>query len=197
MLRIIGGKLRGRKLKVPKGLETRPVLGRVREALFNVLSDVRDFEVLDLYAGTGAIGIEALSRGAAHAVFVDSGPRQCRTISENLGAAGVSGEIIRSDVLRAIGTLGGKGRSFDFVFADPPWEQGLGPATVDAVFEAGIVTAQGTMGLTVRRTDEVPERFPGCECIFDRRYGDSRLLLFSGARAGHELETNGKPDSRA
>ena len=98
MIRIIGGTFRGRKIKAPKGLTTRPVLARVREALFNVIGDIGGFSVLDLYAGTGAMGIEALSRGAESAVFVDSGFHQCKIIRENLTALDIEAEVVQSDV---------------------------------------------------------------------------------------------------
>ena len=182
MLRIIGGTFRGRKLKTLKGLATRPVLGRVREALFNVLGNIEGLRVLDLYAGSGAIGIEALSRGADSAVFVDSGFRQCRIIRDNLDIVGIHAEVIRLDSVSAVDRFRKSGSMFDFVFADPPYEKGLGVEILNAVCVSGIVTGNGLMALTVRQTEEIPATAGSWEQIFNRRYGDTRLVMFSARR---------------
>ncbi|MCE5248911.1 16S rRNA (guanine(966)-N(2))-methyltransferase RsmD [bacterium] len=179
MLRVIGGQFRGRKIRAPEGLATRPVLGRVREALFNVIGGVEGFRVLDLYAGTGAVGIEALSRGAESAVFVDSGFKQCRIISENLTLLGVSAEVIHLQADRAIGKLREAGSRFDFIFADPPYEHGLGVITLDAVDKGGILAVHGIMALTVRHNEEIPGASGALKQIFNRRYGDTRLVIFT------------------
>jgi len=177
-MRIIAGNLRGRKLKAPKGLATRPVLARVREALFNVLGSLEGLRVLDLYAGAGGIGLEALSRGAHSAVFVDSGVEQCSVIRSNLAALGIEGEVNRSDVNRALDRFNMMGRTFDFVFADPPYEQGMGSMTVVKVCESGILAPAGVMAVTVRKTEELPPEAGTCRMIFDRRYGDTRLAMY-------------------
>lgn len=178
MIRIIGGSLRGRKIKTPKGLATRPVLARVREALFNVLGDIAGYRVLDLYAGTGAVGIEAISRGAGSAVFVDSGLHQCRLIRESLAALGIGGEIVRANAVAAVGKLGKAQRQFDFVFADPPYERGLGPATLQAVYESGILPDGGVMALTVRKSDPMPADIGSWKQVFNRSYGDTRVVMY-------------------
>ncbi len=178
MLRIIGGTFRGRKLKTLKGLATRPVLGRVREALFNVLGNIEGLQVLDLYAGSGTIGIEALSRGAEKAVFVDSGFRQCRIIRENLGIVGINAEVIRLDSIDAVDKFRKSGRMFDFVFADPPYEKGLGVETLNAVCGRSILTGNGIMATTVRHTEDIPDKAGECEQVFNRRYGNTRLIMF-------------------
>ena len=182
MIRIIGGTYRGRKLRTLKGLTTRPVLGRVREALFNVLGNIEGFKVLDLYAGSGAIGIEALSRGAESVVFVDSGLRQCSAIRENLEITGITAEVIRSDVIRAVEKFRVSYSTFDFVFADPPYEQGLGIETLHAVCDGGILADTGIMALTVRYTEDIPDIAGSCGRIFNRRYGDTLLVMFGAKR---------------
>jgi len=179
MIRIIGGTFRGRKLKTLKGLATRPVLGRVREALFNVLGNIEGLRVLDLYAGSGAMGIEALSRGAESAFFVDSGFQQCRIIRDNLDIVGIHAEVIRLDSVGAIDRFRKSGSVFDFVFADPPYEKGLGIEILNAVCGSDIVTVNGVMALTVRQTEDIPDKAGECEQIFNRRYGDTRLVMFS------------------
>lgn len=182
-MKIIAGTLHGRNLKTPKGLTTRPVIARVREALFNVLGDMSGTSVLDLFAGTGAIGIEAISRGAQSAVFVDSGAEQCEVIRDNLSRFGVSGEVIRMEINRALEKLVREGRSFDFIFADPPYEQGYSPRALEFVCGRGLLAPHGIMAVTVRKTEELPERSGECERVFDRRYGDTRLVMY-GKREG-------------
>ncbi len=177
-MRIIAGRLRGRKLKAPRGLATRPVLARVREALFNVLGDMGGLRVLDLYAGTGAIGIEALSRDAQSLVLVDSGYKQCRVIRENLTIVGKDAVVIRSDVIRALGKLRNDGRIFDFIFVDPPYEKGMAQNTITSVFNKGLLSDSGVMAVTVRYDEELPRIVDTYEIIFDRRYGDTRLVLY-------------------
>ncbi|MBN1293742.1 MAG: 16S rRNA (guanine(966)-N(2))-methyltransferase RsmD [Candidatus Latescibacteria bacterium] len=178
MIRIIGGMFRGRKLRTPKGLATRPVLGRIREALFNVIGDIGNYRVLDLYSGTGAIGIEALSRGAQSAVFVDSGFRQCTIIRQNLSDLNISEEVIKSDVIRTIVKLDKSNRQFDFIFADPPYEKGLGLETLETVSEKNILAEKGILALTVRSSEEFPKLSGHFEQIFNRLYGDTRLILY-------------------
>jgi 16S rRNA (guanine(966)-N(2))-methyltransferase RsmD len=177
-MKIISGTLRGRNLKAPRGLTTRPVLSGVREALFNVLGGMDGARVLDLFAGTGAIGIEALSRGAKSAVFVDSGAEQCAVIRDNLDALGVQGEVIRSDVPRALERFAKTGRTFDFIFADPPYEQGLSQAALEFVCGRGLLSPHGVMAVTVRKSEDLPGQTGTCERIFDRRYGDTRLAIY-------------------
>jgi 16S rRNA (guanine966-N2)-methyltransferase len=177
-MRVIAGSFRGRKLKSPKGLATRPVLARVREALFNILGDIAGFSVLDLYAGSGAIGIEALSRGAGTLVLVESGYKQCRLIHENLNLFGKEAVVIHSSVLPALKRLRSRGAVFDFIFADPPYEKGLAQQTIAAVFNEKILAPDGIMAVTVRRTEELPHDEPGYELFVNRCYGDTRLALY-------------------
>ena len=177
-MRIIAGKYRGRKLKAPKGLTTRPVLARVREALFTVLGDVSNFRVLDLYAGTGAIGIEALSLGAGSLTAIDSGFQQVKTIRENLSVIQESTEVIRSDVIRALKSFRDTGQAFDLIFADPPYERGLALLTVNTVAQLDILSAKGVLAVTVRHTEILPEKTENLSIIFNRRYGDSRLIIY-------------------
>ena len=179
MIRVIGGTFRGRKLKAPKGLTTRPVMARVREALFTILGDIGGFRVLDLYAGTGAVGIEALSRGAGSAVFVESANLQCSVIRENLRTLGVETEVIRSDAVNILKVFGAEQRTFDFIFADPPYEKGLGMKALQAVCEMNVLSENGIMVLSVRKTEVFPEEVSSCRQIFNRRYGDTRLIIYA------------------
>ena len=125
-MRVIAGHLGGRRLKAPKGRVTRPTSDRVREALFAMLGGVEGASVLDLFAGTGALGIEALSRGAEHAVFVERDPRVARVLKDNLASLGLDSEIAEVRCADALGVLrsarGGK-ETYDLLFIDPPYEQ--------------------------------------------------------------------------
>lgn len=123
-MRVIAGKAKGRNLAAPKGRITRPTSDRVREALFSILQvRVPGSRVLDLYAGSGALGIEALSRGAGAATFVDRDVRAVAIIRMNLAACGFGHQatILRDDVLRALRALAARGETFDLVFFDPPY----------------------------------------------------------------------------
>ena len=160
-MRIIAGQWRGRTLLAPPGMATRPTADRVRETLFSMLiSRIGSFEglrVADLFAGSGALGLEALSRGAAEGVFVESDPSaiaSIRTNAEKLGAR----ERIRIIAGSAL-NLPGSG-SFDLIFADPPYAAGSGSAVVASVAAAGWLASGGVMSVETARGDEVePARF--------------------------------------
>lgn len=181
-MRIIAGRFRGRKLKAPKGLATRPVLGRVREALFNILGDMNGTKVLDCFAGTGAVGIEALSRGAESAVFLESGALQCGLIRDNLAGAETQASIIRADAIAALKKFARSGTTFDFIFADPPYDMGLSQKTVDIVCSSGVLSRSGILALTVRSSEILPESSGGCEIVDERRYGDTKLVMYAFKR---------------
>jgi 16S rRNA (guanine(966)-N(2))-methyltransferase RsmD len=122
-IRVIAGQFKRRNLKTPPGLATRPTGARVREALFSILGDLDGLEVLDLYAGSGALGIEALSRGAAHVTFVENDRRALACIKDNLAMLDVAARssVLSLPVERAHGALTSNSRRFDLVFCDPPW----------------------------------------------------------------------------
>jgi 16S rRNA (guanine966-N2)-methyltransferase len=121
-MRVIAGRWGGRRLQAPPGAATRPTSDRVREALFSVLGErVQDARVLDLFAGSGALGIEALSRGAAAATFVDSAPAALKALRANLEALGADAESRRQDARRFLVSASGAAREYDLVFLDPPY----------------------------------------------------------------------------
>lgn len=126
-MRVIAGKARRLNLKTVPGMDTRPTTDRIKETLFNILQpELLDCRFLDLFSGSGAIGIEALSRGAAQAVFVEKNPKACNCIRENLTFTKLadSGKLLSMDVLQALRSLEG-GESFDCIFMDPPYRQDL------------------------------------------------------------------------
>lgn len=121
---IVGGKFKGQKLHVPKGMETRPTSSRLRETVFDILQNsIEGATFLDLFAGSGAMGIEALSRGASHAAFVDSGPLSCACIKKNIDKFGVSSStsLLRCDAFKALKVMEKGAKQFDIIFVDPPY----------------------------------------------------------------------------
>src|SRR6476646_2543843 len=125
-MRVIAGRLGGRRLKAPAGRRTRPTSERVREALFAMLEDVAGAHVLDLFAGSGALGIEALSRGAAGAVFVERDAGALRALGDNLAALGLAPPVAvvrRADAVRAVEKARAAQEKYDLVFIDPPYER--------------------------------------------------------------------------
>ena len=176
-MRIVAGEWRGRKLVAPAGRLTRPTADRTRETLFSMLaSRIGDFEglrVADLYAGSGALGLEALSRGAAHATFVESDRAALKAIDSNVMALGAAARISMRAMSAA--TLPAA-EPFDLVFADPPYEPGSGTAVAEAVVKAGWATSGGWMAIETHKGDAVaPPK--GWEVVAERDVGRARLTL--------------------
>jgi 16S rRNA (guanine966-N2)-methyltransferase len=174
-MRVIAGRWGGRRLQAPPGDATRPTSDRVREALFSVLGDrVDGARVLDLFAGSGALGIEALSRGAAHATFVDSAPAAIRSLTANLSALGADAEVRRADARRFLGAASANGRHYDLVFLDPPYRL-AGRLGGELAAALPAVLAPGAMVVT-----ESDRRAPlelELELIDERRYGDTLIRI--------------------
>lgn len=181
-MRIVGGTARGRVLAAPKSDDViRPTADRVRETLFNVLGQRCDeLEVLDLYAGTGALGLEAVSRGATKAVLVDSGREALALCRQNTDALrfGDRVEIIASDALKAIAALAKQGRGFQLVFADPPYKQRAGLALLQALDAANLLT-DGAIAVIETGADEaLPETHGRFTRIDARAYGATNVSIF-------------------
>jgi 16S rRNA (guanine966-N2)-methyltransferase len=178
--RIVGGSVGGRRIAAPPGLDTRPTTDRAREALFATLATLTDLagaRVLDLYAGSGAVGLEALSRGAAHALLVDSDARAARLIRDNAAALGLAGAtVVRAPVLRTV-SAPPEGGPYDVVFADPPYA--LPDAEVARVLEALVAhgwLAADAVVVVERPSRGSPPAWPqGLEPIKQRRYGEGAL----------------------
>jgi 16S rRNA (guanine966-N2)-methyltransferase len=170
-VRVVSGAFKGRRLVAPRGMRTRPTADRVREALFSMLGDVEGARVLDLYAGSGALGIEALSRGAAAATFVERDPRAAAAIERNLSAVGVDAELIRDDAARFLTRAAGE---FDLVFCDPPYDSATAVAGTLAE-RLPALTAPGARIVTEsdkRNPLDLP--FP---LLRERTYGDTRIAI--------------------
>ena len=170
-MRIIAGTHRGHRIAAPRGRETRPTSDRVRENAFNLIGPVEDADVLDLFAGSGAMGLEALSRGAATATFVESDRDACRTINANLDKLKLRGAVLCSDVLRAVS---GERRTYDLVLCDPPYDfdhPRLAPHLARLLSEDGVLVYESS-------GREDPPEIPGLAQRTSRKYGAARLTLF-------------------
>lgn len=187
-MRIISGKYRGRKLKSPPSLQTRPTSDRLRETLFNVLAPrIQGSRFLDLCAGSGAVGIEALSRGAAHATFVDQSRKMCGLIEANLDEFGVDEEgreVVYGEASaflrrRAKGNAGSKQAAFDIIFFDPPYASDH-KAVLDYVGEhaAQLSAKDGLMIVEHHKKNELPEEFGELQRYRSLKQGDSCLSFY-------------------
>jgi 16S rRNA (guanine966-N2)-methyltransferase len=189
MLKIVGGKHRGRAIATPEGEKTRPTSSRAREALFNILihanwsddgtSPLIDARVLDAFAGSGALGLEALSRGAAHATFLDSDPTAIKLIGANVAKLGETAtvKVIRADVTHPPPSREG----CELAFLDPPYRSGLAAPALTALAEAGWLKP-GALATVELANDEdliTPPRF---EAIDERRYGAAKIVILRHTR---------------
>jgi 16S rRNA (guanine966-N2)-methyltransferase len=177
-LRIVAGTCGGRRIETPPGRSTRPTSDRVREALFSILGPaaVEGADVLDLFAGSGALGIEALSRGAASATFVESDARAAATIRRNLDSLGLEGRVHKRD---AFAWLAAADDGFDLVFADPPYSSAS--QTAQRLSELLPPLLRET-SLTVTESDKRdPLNLLAMRLVDERTYGDTRIAIHRGA----------------
>ncbi|MBI1987743.1 MAG: 16S rRNA (guanine(966)-N(2))-methyltransferase RsmD [Nitrospinae bacterium] len=179
MIRVLAGEARGRWLKTPKGQQVRPTSAKCRAALFNVLGErLRGSSFLDLFAGTGSVGIEALSQGAGRAVFVERDPRVVALLRQNLASCHLSGEwqVIREDVLEALKTLQTQGERFDFIFLDPPYERGWVEKTLRFLAHPPLLLEPMGEVIVQHSPREVPlPAYGPLQRGVLKRYGDTQL----------------------
>ncbi|MDL2225334.1 16S rRNA (guanine(966)-N(2))-methyltransferase RsmD [Eubacteriales bacterium OttesenSCG-928-M02] len=184
-MRITAGEYRGRNVSAPKGTDTRPTASVVREAMFNILGDtVKGARVLDLFCGSGILSLEAISRGAAHALLVDGDPKAIRTAAENIRALGLEDTttLWRMDYQKAIRRAEKINMVFDVAFFDPPYRAGLYQTALDAAFAT--VFHQGTICVCEYGTKEgMPQQGTGWQVTDERKYG-GRSIAF--VRSKHE-----------
>lgn len=184
-MRIISGSARGRKIATPRGTRVRPTSDRVKEAIFNVLTSLKGSlegaQVLDLFAGTGNLGIEALSRGADHAVFVDSHKESAAQIKKNLEdtAFSAAAEVLLLDTVKAIAFMARKNRRFDLVFLDPPYSMSLAEKALSALADEDILEGNTVVIAETDSREQLPLKI-GRLTQFDRRtYGDTAISFYS------------------
>jgi len=175
-MRIIAGEKRGAKIVAPKGHDTRPTSDRARESAFNLIGPVDDAAVLDLFAGSGAYGLEALSRGAASAVFAESDPAACAAIRHNLRKLALTGAtVLCRDAIQVLAQEAGAGRRYDLVLADPPYREF---SSVQAGLATYVPEVLAEKGLAVIETHAKEEPELPLVTRTSRRYGSARLTLF-------------------
>lgn len=182
-MRIISGSAKGRKLVAPKGMRVRPTADRVKEALFNILlnfyNDLSVVRTLDIFAGTGSIGMEMLSRGGACTVFVDNHRQSVAMIEKNLQLLGFTdrSRIIVDEAAAALALLERRGESFDLVFLDPPYGKGHTEKVLDYLSHSSILADDGIVVAEFSAQEDIPAGFGPLQ-QFDRRvYGDTVLAF--------------------
>ncbi len=177
-MRVITGKARGVNLKTPEGLATRPTADRVKEALFSVINfDIPNARVLDLFGGTGQLGIEALSRGAASAVFVDAGEPACKLIKENLRRTKLEDRavVVRADYMDYLRRC--KER-FDIIFLDPPYAEVFLENSIKCITEIDILQSGGIIVCERPLGKELPWEYPAFTRSKDYKYGKTLITLY-------------------
>ncbi len=176
-MRIVGGTLRGRVLRAPAGADTRPTSEKVREAIFNILPDVEGMQVLDLFAGSGALGIEALSRGAAHATFVDQAKGALGSVKTNLRDLAIEARatVLSGDAVALAGRHA-PAAPWGLVFIDPPYRSDLALRSATALAN---LAEQAVVVIEHDRRNAPPERIGSLLRTDERRYGDTMVSFYS------------------
>ena len=174
-MRIIAGTHRGHTIYAPRGHDTRPTSDRVRENVFNILGPVDGAVALDLYAGSGAMGLEALSRGAARVVFVERDGDAIRTIERNLDKLRLSATVLRQDAVTALAAEAASGRKYDLVLVDPPYEM---YSDIEPQLARYLPTLLSGDGVVVVETDAHVEPALPLEQRTSRRYGAARITVY-------------------
>jgi 16S rRNA (guanine966-N2)-methyltransferase len=185
-MRVIAGNSHGRRLKAPPGLATRPTLARVRQSIFSRLEARLALDgqrVLDLFSGTGSLGIEALSRGAGHVTFVESARPALAALEANLRTLGLidRARVMRLDIWQALAELASEGACFDLVLSDPPYRQGWGDPVMSRLVELRLLAPDAWVATEVSRLEEAPASRPGLQRVSLGRLGDCQIALYRPA----------------
>lgn len=182
MLRVISGDAKGRRLKVPAGNQIRPTSDKVRESLFNIIGpeNTADSVFLDLFAGSGAVGIEAISRGAGFVTLVDDNVRHIKTIKDNIKTCGFhkSCEVICGDVIAFLDRSAKGGRSYNIIFADPPYNYNNWPALLSKIINNVKISGYGFIILEHSSKVSIPEQLSDLEEYGRYVYGDTTLTVY-------------------
>lgn len=188
-MRVVAGRFGGRTLAGPRGNKTRPTSDKVREALFSILGPIDDAKVLDLFAGTGALGIESLSRGAAAATFVESDRQMVSVIEQNLDAIvgdEAKASVVKADAVRWSTRAAGD-QSFDLIFLDPPYADAgrlapkLAPALSELLASGGTIVAECDRRSPLLLENTQSDGQTGLSLRSERKYGDTLIRIFDGA----------------
>ena len=182
-MRVITGIAGGRKLKSPEGEAVRPTADHVKQAMFNILQfDLEGRRILDLFGGTGQLGIEALSRGAREAVFTDSSRTSIQLIRENLKRCGLEGKVLQTDAISYLA----RGEKFDVIFIDPPYDGGLYQAVLERINAVDNLTEGGIIVCEARAGTELPELSAPYFKLRERRYGNVKICIYSKNEQNYE-----------
>lgn len=181
-MRIIGGDAKGRRIHSPKRSKIRPTSDGIKESLFNILPEVSEKSFLDLFAGTGNVGIEALSRGASKVVFIEKNASMVNSIKRNLEEFGFSGkyEILATEASKGIRQLQKRGERFDYLFADPPYEKGCIREIFQCIREGEMISSDGFFVIQHSIRENIEGTQTGIFVLTDqRKYGDTLLSFFT------------------
>lgn len=175
-MRVITGKARGRKLKTPDNMDVRPTTDNVKESIFNIISfDIEGRRVLDLFAGTGQLGIEAISRGAGETIFVDCSDKSLKIVRENLSLCGFDAKTVRSDALTFLDYT----EPFDIIFVDPPYDSDLYSAVLEKINAIDLLKKNGIIVVECRKEGVLPElAFPYTK-LREYHYGKVKVVTFT------------------
>jgi len=193
-MKVRGGKYRGARLKMMSGKKIRPATSRVKSAIFDILPhNLSGQIVLDLFAGSGSLGIEALSRGAEEVIFVDQSQKSARLIRENITKLGCreKSRVIVKKVSTALNQLALEGIKFDLVFIDPPFDQALCSRTLAHLAQSGILNEEAIIVIRHSLRESVEERYGELELKDRRRYGDSQVSFYLFQKEEKEEEQSG------
>lgn len=180
-MRIIGGEFRSRLIAMPKGADIRPTQDKVRQAVFNLLADVNGKRVLELFAGSGAFGIEAISRGASYAAFVDNDFRCTETIRKNLESLRIASDyydIVRANALSVFPRIEKERAKFDVVFIDPPYHLGMAKKCLISVDSCDILSPDSRVLVEHFKKDSLAADLKSIIPEKERRYGDTVITIF-------------------
>lgn len=190
-MRVISGSARGRKLKSPKSSETRPIMDRVKTALFDILApEIMGMRVLDLFAGTGAVGIEALSRGAESATFIERSPEAWRLVRENLALTNLSdrAEVLRIDAFAYLQQAAATGRRFDLVYVAPPQYVNMAVRALTQLDDLPLTEPDGLVIVQIHPQERAELDTLGLKRLRrydERRYGSTLLLFYTHDEESH------------
>lgn len=182
-VRITGGILKGRKLDAPKGLDTRPTSGKLRESLFGIIGrEISGGRVLDLFCGVGTLGVEALSRGAKEAVFVEKSEAALKFLRKNLSSLGIleSSRVVRSDSTDFLESPA-SGERFSLVLADPPYSLGIGSDIISLLGELPVLEPGGLFVFQHSKLEDLPRSSGRLVLVRERRFGESVFSIYRAA----------------
>ncbi|MBF8982187.1 16S rRNA (guanine(966)-N(2))-methyltransferase RsmD [Lutibacter sp. B2] len=181
-MRVISGIAKGKRLMAPKGLETRPTTDRVKESIFSMINNyIIESNVLDLFSGTGSLGIEAISRGANYGYFVDNNKNSIKVINENIKTTGFEekSEVLWSDTLNVIKQLGENGKKINIIFMDPPYLKDLIVPCIEAIDSERLLDEEGIIVVEHDIKDNIPAEIGSLKKIKEKKYGNTRISIYT------------------